>query len=128
MRATNLQYRSPREANLPYYQSIELNTSKLDRPKFFERENRFCHGSIYDLHFKKTDHRVGPGAYTSPKILKPCTARMYPSIVERYTGTSEAKFEICNGSRVLQAGNFNRREREMLEEFTDRNAIKANFA
>jgi hypothetical protein len=110
MRATNLHYRSPREANLPFYHSIELNPNKIERPKNFEKESRFTNGSIYDLPFKHTDRRVGPGAYVAPKLNKPCTAKLYPSVVERYTGINEAKFEICNGSRVLQVGNFSRKE------------------
>ena len=74
MRATFLQYRSPKEETPFAYHSTNLNDGRnLNR---FEQEmsseskrgtfsinDRFNKGSIYDLTVNRTQGEVGPGSY-----------------------------------------------------------------
>ena len=74
MRATFLQYRSPKEETPFAYHSTSLNDGRnLNR---FEQEiaseskrgtfssnDRFTYGSIYDLTMSRTRKNVGPGCY-----------------------------------------------------------------
>lgn len=126
MRATNLCYRSPKEPNLPFYESIELDKSRIT-PKRFERESRFTNGSIYDLPQKATMPQVGPGSYRAKPGGKPSAVKYRPYFIETDTLHRESQFEIIDGSRVLQVANLPKVEQGVLEPWTDLNRVKLSY-
>lgn len=71
MRATNLHYKSPKDANLPYYIDNEFTESTSKSYRKFYIGPRWQHGSIYEP-FSLHSPKVGPSSYRISLQRKNC--------------------------------------------------------
>ena len=113
MRATQLQFRNPKEMTpAPYYPIKDNAGLPLNRFEYFGqseslkgsfcKNHRFDKGSIYDLPFSATLGKVGPGAYKEyDEVLnlrkKPCMS----TFIAPERGPDESRFEMTGHMRVL---------------------------
>ena len=113
MRATYLQFRSPKERTpAPYYPLKANNGLPLNRFEYFgqseslkgsfSKNHRFDKGSIYDYPFRTTAGRVGPGCYKDDDAVqqlkkKPCMS----TYLQPQCGPDESRYEISGHLRVV---------------------------
>ena len=113
MRATYLQFRSPKERTpAPYYPLKANNGLPLNRFEYFgqseslkgsfSQNHRFDKGSIYDYPFRTTTGKVGPGCYKDDDAVqqlkkKPCMS----TYLQPQCGPDESRYEISGHLRVL---------------------------
>ena len=113
MRATQLQYRNPKERTpAPYYPIKDNAGFPLNRFEYFgqseslqgsfSKNHRFDRGSIYDFPFRATENKVGPGAYKDNDVVlqlkkKPCMSML----ISPERGPDESIYEMSGNLRVL---------------------------
>ena len=113
MRATQLNYRNPKERTpVPYYPIKDNTGFPLNRFEYFgqseslhgsfSKNHRFDRGSIYDYPFRSTDNKVGPGTYKDNDVVlnmkkKPCMSML----ISPECGPNEAIYEMTGNLRVL---------------------------
>ena len=115
MRATFLQYRNPKEqtpcAYYPFKTNLGLPLNRFEymsqsesRSGTFSHDQRFDHGSIYNIPSKRTGTTVGPGTYNEEEAVsrlkkKPCMSTFLRPVI----GPQESHFEMQGHTRILQA-------------------------
>ena len=113
MRATQLQFRNPKERTPAPYYPIKVNDGMpINRYEYFgqseslkgsfSKNHRFDKGSIYDYPFSCTENKVGPGTYKDEDAVhnlkkKPCMSML----ISPERGPDESRFEMCGHLRVL---------------------------
>lgn len=125
MRATNLRFRSPKDANVPYCYESEFNESTQKSYKKFYQGPRWQHGSIYEP-FMLHSPKVGPSSYQIALKSKQCSAVYQPSYIETITNQKGQCFEYVNGAKILQVGYLSRKDQSASKHLVLNNSITPN--
>ena len=122
MRATNLRFRSPKDANVPFCLDSEFNEATQRSYKKFYQGPRWQHGSIYEP-FLLHSPKVGPSSYKIALKPKKCPLVYQPSYIETITNQKGQCFEVVNGAKILQVGYMSRKDQSASKHLVLNNSI-----